>query len=157
VAKPDFVKQAEDKARAEAAKITAPVRSYVETFMTSRITMGLAAAFFIAFSTTALFFPERLPPIASVGLVNAGLIAPPPTIDLSDFDVSAADIKAKQSEAVSTGKPALQEGYDKARAKVPNLTLYLDIAGALAAFALYLYTLKIQIRAARTPTKSVAL
>jgi hypothetical protein len=145
----DFIKEARTRVRSEVGKSTAGIRGYVQSFTTSRVSMALSALLVVAFSTSALYSPERLPPIAPVGLTQAGLIAPPPSLDLSTFDVNEADVRAQTQEAASAAKPYVQEAYDEAHARIPKLPLWLNIAGAVLSLAAFAYTTKIQVRAAK--------
>ena len=155
----EFIQEAKAKAKAEYLKSTAGIRGYAETFLTSRISLALSAIFFIAFASTALYFPGRLPPIAAPGLINAGLLQPPPTLDLSTFNVSDSDVREKTNEAVAEAKPYLQEKWEGAVGTIPHFSLYVNLGGAALSLAMFLYTLKLQVRAARMrdPEKSLAL
>ena len=153
----DFVRQAKTKAQAEAAKSTAGVRTYVESFTTSRISMALSLLLFIVFTSTAIYAPERLAPLAKIGLAQNGLLAQGPTLDLSDFNVTSAQQQEKAQEALTQATPEVVKAYNSAADEFPALPRWLNVLGAVLSFGALLYTFKIQVRAARASTKSVAL
>jgi hypothetical protein len=153
----EFVKDAKTKVRDEAARSTAGIRAYAQSFVTSRVSMALAMALFISFASTAVYAPDRLPPIAAPGLIAAGIIAPPPALDLSDFNIADTDVRGQAADAVAAAKPYLQQAYERAGAALPHLPLYLDVVGAALSLLALLYTGKLQLRAARVSTRSLAL
>ena len=153
----EIVKDAKAKVREEAERSTAGIRAYAQSFVTSRVSMALAMALFISFASTAVYAPDRLPSIAAPGLIAAGIIAPPPALDLSDFNVSESDARGQTTDALAAAKPYVQQAYEKAGAAVPHLALYLDIIGAALSLLALVYTGKLQVRAARTTTRWLAL
>jgi hypothetical protein len=90
-------------------------------------------------------------------LIAAKIIAPPPALNLSDFNITEADLRGQTTEAVAAAKPYVQAAYEKAVAAAPHLPFFLNLAGAALSLLALLYTGKLQLRAARTSTRSVAL
>jgi hypothetical protein len=145
----DSINDARAYARAEIDKSTSGIRAYVHSFITSRLALALATAFFLAFTVTAIYSPTRLAPISGLGFVQAGLIAPPPVLDLSTLGVTEAEQRAKIAEARAQGRPYLQRAYIFFLEEYPSLPLWLNIAGAALSGLLLAYTAKLQVRAAR--------
>jgi hypothetical protein len=153
----EFVQEAKTKAKGEAAKSTAGVRAYVESFVSSRIAMALSLLGVIVFSTTAIYAPYRLAPLAQVDFAQQGVMAQGPSLDLSDLNISEADQKEKAQSAVSEAVPYVQNAYGAAEKNFPALPFWINVLGAVLSLAALIYTIKLQVRAARTSTRSIAI
>ncbi len=146
---PGSIDEARAYARAEIDKSTSGIRAYAHSFITSRLSMALAAAFFIAFTTTAVYFPQRLAPVGGLGFVQAGVIEAPPVLDLSTIGITEEEQRAKVAEARAQGRPYVQRAYIFFLEEYPSLPLWLNIGGAVLSALALAYTTKLQVRAAR--------
>ncbi|MFZ4121050.1 MAG: hypothetical protein ACOYKM_05235 [Caulobacterales bacterium] len=112
-------------------------RTLVSAIVASWPALAVSALCVIAFASSVLHAPDRLPPFGSISAAQLGL-----PLGLPDLD----EVGTQAQEAAQAAKPHVQDAVARLQAEHPGWVRWLNLSGLIFSTAMLIMTMALQVQ-----------